>query len=112
MIITAIAAGLAVAWLMQGLWCLLQLQRSSPYQHQPANTSTNSSATASANLATISMLALLGSLTIAVAYSSGTRHDYTAYTNQWEIVLGGGIHGLAPITPTGLFITRWPGSTG
>ncbi|MCP9885618.1 hypothetical protein KBY97_10855 [Synechococcus sp. ATX 2A4] len=122
MIITAIAAGLAVAWLMQGLWCLLQLQRSSPYQHQPANTSTNSSATASANLATISMLALLGSLTIAVAYSSGTRHDYTAYTNQWEIVLGGGnpwigtdnaygplhnamawVYGLNHLLPKGLF---------
>lgn len=126
MVITAIAAGLAVAWLMQGLWRILLLQPSSPHQLQPANTSANTSpsisAAGSTGLATIAMLAAVSSLTIAVAYFSGTKHDYIAYANQWEIVLDGGnpwvgtdnaygplhnaiawLYGLDHLLPKGLF---------
>jgi hypothetical protein len=89
-VITAIAAGLAVAWLMQGLWCLLQSPPPGAHPNHPFNGSSGLTASPSTTLATITMVAVVSGLTIAVAYSTGFRHDYSAYTHQWEIVLSGG----------------------
>jgi hypothetical protein len=109
--VMAIAAALATGWQWLGLWRALRLRSAADDQLQPTNV-----------FAILRALAVVAALSIALAYFTGARHDYTAYSNQWKIVLDGGnpwvgtdnaygplhttlawVYRLHPLLPKGLF---------